>query len=75
MAEHLEAIVEWRRSYMAGLSEEDQAKVTADRAASREDPVKSERMAEMAATFQAADTNNDSVLDGEEFKDFMSKMK
>ena len=75
MAEHLEAIVEWRRSYMAGLSEEDQAKVTADRAASREDPVKSERMAEMAATFAAADTNNDSVLDGEEFKDFMSKMK
>ena len=75
MAENLEAIVEWRRSYMAGLSEEDRAKVTADREASREDPVKSERMAEMAATFGAADTNQDGVLNGEEFKDFMAKTK
>merc|ERR1712156_261630 len=52
-----------------------QAKVTADRAAAREDPVKSERMAEMAATFSAADTNQDGVLSMEEFHDFMGKMK
>ena len=75
MAEHLEAIVEWRRTWGASLSEEDQAKVTADRAAAREEPVKAERMAEMAATFSAADTNQDSVLSMEEFHDFMGKMK
>ena len=75
MAEHLDAIVAWRREWGASLSDDDQAKVTADRAASREDPVKSERMAEMAATFNAADTNQDGKLNQEEFTDFMGKMK
>ena len=75
MAEHLEAIIEWRRTWGASLSDDDNAKITADRAASREDPVKSERMAEMAATFNAADTNQDGVLSMEEFHDFMGKMK
>ena len=75
MAEHLDAIVAWRREWGASLSQEDQDKVAADRAASREDPVKSERMAEMAATFSAADTNQDGVLNQEEFTDFMGKMK
>ena len=42
---------------MAGLSEEDQAKVTADRNAAGAEETKAERMAEMAATFGAADTN------------------
>ena len=32
-------------------------------------------MAEMAATFSAADTNQDGVLNQEEFTDFMGKMK
>ena len=32
-------------------------------------------MAEMAATFQAADSNADGVLDRAEFEDFMQKMQ
>ena len=32
-------------------------------------------MAEMAATFQAADTNQDSVLSMEEWTDFLDKIK
>ena len=75
MAEHLEAIVEWKRNWFASLSEDEKAALTADQAASMEDPVKSERMAEAMATFQAADTNQDGVLSMEEFFDFQDKAK
>ena len=60
---------------MAALSEEDRAKVTADREAASAEETKNERMAEMAATFGAADTNQDGVLNQEEFTDFMGKVK
>ena len=75
MAEHLDAIVQKRLAWFNALSEEDQGKVRADKQAAQSDEaVKAERMAEMMATFQAADTNQDGVLDKAEFADFMGKM-
>ena len=74
MAEHLETVVQKRLAWFQGLSEEDQGKVRADKQAVADEAVKAERAAEMMATFQAADTNQDGVLDMAEFTDFMGKM-
>ena len=74
MAEHLETVVQKRLAWFQSLSEEDQAKVRADKQAVADEAVKAERGAEMMATFQAADTNQDGVLDVAEFTDFMNKM-
>ena len=75
MAEHLDAIVNKRLEWFNALSAEQQAAARADRqAATTDETVKAERMAEMMATFQAADTNQDGLLDKTEFADFMGKM-
>ena len=63
-----------RMEWMATLSEEDKAKVLADRAAFSAEETKAERMGELAATFGAADTNQDGKLDRSEFEDFMGKL-
>ena len=63
-----------RMEWMATLSEEDKAKVLADRAAFSAEETKAERMAEVAETFGAADTNQDGRLDRAEFEDFISKI-
>ena len=75
MAEHLNELVAFRITWFGGLSEEDRGKIAADRATWREEPTKSEREAEMAATFNAADTNQDGKLTFEEYVDFMDKVK
>ena len=75
MAEHLNELVQFRITWFGGLSEEDRGKIVADRATLREEPTKSEREAEMAATFQAADTDADGKLTFAEYADFMDKVK
>ena len=72
--EHVTAIAQSRLDWMNGLSEEDKAKLEAEKANWATEEFKAERMAEMNATFQAADTNQDGVLDKAEFADFMNKM-
>ena len=74
MAEHLNEIAAMRLNWMTSLSPEEQAAMGAERAAWEDDATKAERMAELQATFQAADTNNDGLLDRAEFEDFMSKV-
>mmetsp|Transcript_27882 Transcript_27882/g.34615 ORF Transcript_27882/g.34615 Transcript_27882/m.34615 type:complete len:136 (-) Transcript_27882:88-495(-) len=75
MAENLDSVVQKRLEWFTALSAEDQAKVKADKESARTDEaVKAERTAEMMATFQAADTNQDGLLDITEFEDFMTKL-
>ena len=70
----VDALAQARLAWHATLSEEDSAKVIVDRAAMADESVKAERMAEVMATFQAADTNQDGVLSREEMTDFMAKL-
>lgn len=63
-----------RLAWRATLSADEQAALEADRASFTNEETKAERMAEMAATFQAADTNQDGRLDRAEFEDFMTKL-
>ena len=74
MAEYLNEIAAMRLNWMASLSPEEQAAMGTERAAWEDDALKAERMAELEATFQAADTNSDGLLDRAEFEDFMSKV-
>ena len=74
MADAVTALAQARLAWHATLSEEDSAKVIADRAALSDEATKAERMAEMAATFTAADTNNDGLLDRAEMSDFLAKL-
>ena len=55
--EHLDAIRDLRLGWMATLSDEDKGKLEAERASWADEAVKAEKMAELTATFQAADTN------------------
>ena len=75
MAEHLADIAAWRMQWMASLSDDQKAAMQADRAKWAAEETKQALMQEMAATFQAADTNADGVLDRAEFEDFMQKMQ
>lgn len=70
----LAALANKRLAWRATLSADEQAALEADRAAFSNEETKAERMAEMAATFQAADTNQDGRLDRSEFEDFMGKL-
>ncbi len=72
--ENLDAIATMRLTWMAGLSAEDKAKLEAERASWADEAVKAEKMAELTATFGAADVNADGVLDMAEFTDFMGKI-
>ena len=71
----LTTICTTRLAWHSALSADDQAKVVADKqGAMADETIKAERMAEMVATFQAADTNQDGLLDKTEFSDFMGKI-
>ena len=74
MADAVTTLAQARLAWHATLSEEDSAKVIADRAALSDEATKAERMAEMAATFTAADTNSDGLLDRAEMADFLAKL-
>ena len=74
MAENLAAVAAMRKEWNASLSDEQKAKAQEERAAWGNEESKAEKMAELAATFQAADVNNDSVLSEAEFVDFMTKI-
>ena len=75
MAEHLNELIQFRITWFGGRSEEERAAILADRATWNEEPTKSERQAEMAATFGAADTDQDGKLTFAEYHDFMGKVK
>ena len=68
------ALVTKRMTWMGTLSAEEKAALETDRAAFSNEETKGERMAEMASTFGAADTNADGRLDRAEFEDFMGKV-
>ena len=72
--ENVTAIAQFRLDWMNSLSEEDKTKLEEEKANWANEEFKAERMAEMNATFQAADTNADGVLDATEFEDFMKKL-
>ena len=72
--EHLDAIATMRLTWMATLSAEDKGKLEAERAAWADEAQKADKMAELTATFGAADVNQDGVLDQVEFVDFMTKI-
>ena len=74
MAENLDAVVAQRMAWMASLSDDDKAKVRADREAGAAEENKAARTAEFVATFGAADANQDGRLDRAEFTDFMVKL-
>ena len=67
-------IVDMRVTWYKSLSAEDTAKINAERAAYGDEAKRNERMAELTATFGAADVNQDGVLDLTEFNDFLSKL-
>ena len=68
------ALYDMMKKGMAQLTEEQNAKNAELRKAFMTDEnAKKEMMEEMQATFTAADTNNDGLLDLAEFKDFRSK--
>merc|ERR1719331_2525386 len=70
----INAAAQKRVAWMATLTEEQKGAMAADRAAFFAEETKAERMAELAATFSAADTNADGRLDRSEFEDFMGKI-
>ena len=75
MADNLTTVCAKRLEWMMSLSEEDRNKVMADKARLKDDAeFKAQMAAEMAATFQASDTDNDGLLNKEEFTDFMGKL-
>ena len=57
----------WRNS----LSDEDKAKLVAEKQSWEAEETKAERMAEFSATFTTNDTNADGVLDRAEFENFL----
>ena len=57
----------WRNS----LSDEDKAKLVAEKQSWEAEETKAERMTEFSATFTTNDTNNDGVLDRAEFENFL----
>ena len=63
----------YRNDWYETIPEEELEKILALQEARTEEPVKSEWMAELAATFNAADTNQDGVLSMEEWIDFLDK--
>ena len=57
--EHMDACAEFRNNWVKSLSDDDRAKMAAEKAAWTNEETKAERMAEFAATFQTNDTNAD----------------
>ena len=74
MAEHLDALAAKRMAWMGSLSDEDKQKLVAEKGSWESEDTKAERMQEMQATFQAADTNEDGVLNQAEFVNFVNSM-
>ena len=74
MAENLAEVVAMRAAWNASLSDDEKAKAQEERAAWGNEETKAERMAELQASFQAADVNEDGVLSQAEFVDFMGKL-
>ena len=74
MADALTMLCTKRLAWRASLSAEDTDKLNGEKAAWSAEETKAERMAEFGATFQAADTNADGLLDRTEFEDFMGKL-
>ncbi len=72
--EHLDEIVDLRVTWFKSLNAADQAKQQAEKAAFADEVQRKERMDELAATFAAADANQDGVLDMPELQDCMNKM-
>merc|ERR1739844_123725 len=70
----LEDVARARIVWFQDLSPEDQAKVQQAREEFKAEETKAERLQEVAATFGAADANQDGVLDKAEFTDFMGKL-
>ena len=60
----------WRNS----LSDEDKAKLVAEKQSWEAEETKAERMAEFSATFTTNDTNADGVLDRAEFENFLNAL-
>ena len=67
-------LAEKRLAWRNSLDEASRAALEAEHASWAVEETKAERLAEFNATFAAADTNNDGVLDRAEFEDFMLKM-
>ena len=74
MAEHLDAIATVRKNWMAGLTDEEKGKLAAMKASMADEATKAASMAETQATFQAADTNEDGLLQEAELMNFMKMM-
>ena len=72
--EHFDEIVDLRVTWYKSLNAEEKAKQEAEKAAYADEAQRNERMAELTATFAAADVNQDGVLDVTEFKDCLKKM-
>ena len=73
IAEFTTRVVQKQKEWMATLSEEQLAAIAADAASWKDQAQVPERMAEVQATFNAADTNQDGLLDRNEMHDFMAK--
>ena len=71
--EHFDAVVDLRVTWYKSLSAEENAKLDAEKACMSDEAQRNERMAELTATFAAADVNQDGVLDLTEFNDFLDK--
>ena len=60
----------WRNS----LSDEDKNKLIEEKKTWEAEETKAERMAEFMATFTSSDTDNDGLLNRQEFEDFLTKL-
>ena len=72
MADNITILAQARVAWLGTLSEEDKAKVTAHREASRANSEESKQ--EFMATFQTADTNQNGVLEEAEFNNCMEML-
>ena len=66
----MNAICEDRIAWVRSLSDDDKARLDAEKAAMNNEETKAERGAEIAATFTANDTNADGLLNRAEFANF-----
>merc|ERR1712054_482644 len=69
--EHLDELAQFRLNWLNTMSADDIAKLDEEKARYANEEYKTERMAEIKATFTANDTNEDQVLNEAEFANFM----
>ena len=74
MAEHKNEIAQVRKAWMEALSAEQKTKLEEEKAKWANEEFKAERMTELNATFNAADTDGSGDLNEAELKDFFDKV-